>query len=59
MILCFNVLALRCGARRVFVVFRKGFINIRAVPEEAELAKQVSFFNIKEQTGMSWPHPKR
>jgi len=31
--------ALRCGARRVFVVFRKGFINIRAVPEEAELAK--------------------
>jgi len=32
--------ALRCGARRVFVIFRKGFINIRAVPEEAELAKQ-------------------
>ena len=57
--------ALRCGAKRVFVVFRwgpmtdqltkyltnqkqahlivlcrKGFINIRAVPEEAELAKQ-------------------
>lgn len=32
--------ALRCGARRVFVVFRKGFINIRAVPEEAELARQ-------------------
>ena len=33
--------ALRCGAKRVYVVFRKGFINIRAVPEEAELAKQV------------------
>merc|ERR1719273_2464934 len=32
--------ALRCGAKRVFVVFRKGFINIRAVPEEMELAKQ-------------------
>jgi len=32
--------ALRCGAKRVFVVFRKGFINIRAVPEEADLAKQ-------------------
>jgi len=32
--------ALRCGAKRVFVIFRKGFINIRAVPEEAELAKQ-------------------
>jgi len=32
--------ALRCGAKRVFVVFRKGFINIRAVPEEVELAKQ-------------------
>ncbi|XP_068095862.1 dihydropyrimidine dehydrogenase [NADP(+)] isoform X4 [Hyperolius riggenbachi] len=27
--------ALRCGARRVFVVFRKGFTNIRAVPEES------------------------
>ncbi|XP_071606925.1 dihydropyrimidine dehydrogenase [NADP(+)] isoform X18 [Heliangelus exortis] len=32
--------ALRCGARRVFVVFRKGFTNIRAVPEEIELAKE-------------------
>ncbi|XP_012922656.1 dihydropyrimidine dehydrogenase [NADP(+)] isoform X3 [Heterocephalus glaber] len=26
--------ALRCGARRVSIVFRKGFVNIRAVPEE-------------------------
>lgn len=26
--------ALRCGARKVFVIFRKGFTNIRAVPEE-------------------------
>lgn len=26
--------ALRCGAKRVYVVFRKGFTNIRAVPEE-------------------------
>lgn len=32
--------ALRCGAKRVFVVFRKGFCNIRAVPEEMELAKE-------------------
>uniref|UniRef100_A0A6I8QZJ9 Dihydropyrimidine dehydrogenase [NADP(+)] n=1 Tax=Xenopus tropicalis TaxID=8364 RepID=A0A6I8QZJ9_XENTR len=32
--------ALRCGARRVFVVFRKGFTNMRAVPEEVELAKE-------------------
>ncbi|KAG8436765.1 hypothetical protein GDO86_007740, partial [Hymenochirus boettgeri] len=32
--------ALRCGARKVFVVFRKGFTNIRAVPEEVELAKE-------------------
>lgn len=31
--------ALRCGARKVFVVFRKGFGNIRAVPEEVEAAK--------------------
>lgn len=26
--------ALRCGAKRVYVVFRRGFTNIRAVPEE-------------------------
>uniref|UniRef100_A0A131Y3Y0 Dihydropyrimidine dehydrogenase [NADP(+)] n=1 Tax=Ixodes ricinus TaxID=34613 RepID=A0A131Y3Y0_IXORI len=32
--------ALRCGANRVFVVFRKGFTNIRAVPEEMELARE-------------------
>uniref|UniRef100_A0A0A9X1F1 Dihydropyrimidine dehydrogenase [NADP(+)] n=1 Tax=Lygus hesperus TaxID=30085 RepID=A0A0A9X1F1_LYGHE len=32
--------ALRCGAKRVFVTFRKGFTNIRAVPEEVELAKE-------------------
>ncbi len=31
--------AIRCGAKRVFVVFRKGFTNIRAVPEEMELAR--------------------
>ncbi|XP_066584769.1 dihydropyrimidine dehydrogenase [NADP(+)] [Prorops nasuta] len=30
--------ALRCAASKVFVVFRKGFTNIRAVPEEVELA---------------------
>jgi len=30
--------ALRCGARRVFVAFRKGFNNVRAVPEEMGLA---------------------
>ncbi|XP_050301908.1 dihydropyrimidine dehydrogenase [NADP(+)] [Anthonomus grandis grandis] len=30
--------ALRCGARRVFVVFRRGIQNIRAVPEEVSLA---------------------
>ncbi len=32
--------ALRCGARRVFVVFRKGIQNMRAVPEEIEVAKE-------------------
>jgi dihydropyrimidine dehydrogenase (NADP+) len=32
--------ALRCGARRVFVAFRKGFNNMRAVPEEVEIAKE-------------------
>jgi len=32
--------ALRCGATKVFVVFRKGFTNIRAVPEEMELARE-------------------
>ena len=29
--------ALRCGAKKVFIAFRKGFTNIRAVPEEANL----------------------
>ncbi|XP_015783399.1 dihydropyrimidine dehydrogenase [NADP(+)] isoform X2 [Tetranychus urticae] len=32
--------ALRCGARRVTVIFRRGFTNIKAVPEEMELARQ-------------------
>lgn len=32
--------AIRCGAKRVFVVFRRGFTNIRAVPEEMELARE-------------------
>uniref|UniRef100_A0A665W709 Dihydropyrimidine dehydrogenase [NADP(+)] n=1 Tax=Echeneis naucrates TaxID=173247 RepID=A0A665W709_ECHNA len=32
--------ALRCGAKRVYVCFRKGFTNIRAVPEEMELARE-------------------
>ena len=31
--------AMRCGARKVFVVFRKGFSDMRAVPEEVDLAK--------------------
>ena len=26
--------ALRCGAEKVYVMFRKGFTNMRAVPEE-------------------------
>ncbi|KJH46084.1 4Fe-4S binding domain protein [Dictyocaulus viviparus] len=32
--------AFRCGAKRVTVVFRKGFTGIRAVPEEMELARE-------------------
>lgn len=32
--------ALRCGAKRVFLAFRKGFTGIRAVPEETELARE-------------------
>ena len=31
--------SLRCGASKVFVCFRRGFTNIRAVPEEVELAR--------------------
>lgn len=31
--------ALRCGAKRVYVVFRRGFTNIRAVPEEVHPRK--------------------
>lgn len=45
--------ALRCGAKRVFVVFRRGFNNFRAVPEEMEAAKKekcefMPFMNPKE-----------
>jgi len=44
--------ALRCGARKVFVVFRKGFRNIRAVPEE--VSKQATYITNKGQdTGCS------
>lgn len=44
--------ALRCGARKVFVVFRRGFTNIRAVPEE--VSKQTTFITNKRQsTGSS------
>ncbi|XP_061413884.1 dihydropyrimidine dehydrogenase [NADP(+)]-like isoform X2 [Lethenteron reissneri] len=32
--------ALRCGARRVLVAFRRGFTNMRAVPEEVEVARE-------------------
>uniref|UniRef100_A0A0K0D6I9 Pyr_redox_2 domain-containing protein n=1 Tax=Angiostrongylus cantonensis TaxID=6313 RepID=A0A0K0D6I9_ANGCA len=32
--------ALRCGAKRVIVVFRKGITGIRAVPEEMEVARE-------------------
>ncbi|GIY15422.1 dihydropyrimidine dehydrogenase [Caerostris extrusa] len=32
--------AIRCGAKKVFVVFRRGVTNIRAVPEEVELARE-------------------
>ncbi|KFM57333.1 Dihydropyrimidine dehydrogenase [NADP(+)], partial [Stegodyphus mimosarum] len=32
--------AIRCGARKVFVVYRKGTANIRAVPEEVEMAHE-------------------
>eukprot|EP00106_Octopus_bimaculoides_P021562 XP_014789004.1 PREDICTED: dihydropyrimidine dehydrogenase [NADP(+)]-like [Octopus bimaculoides] len=32
--------ALRCGAKRVYIVFRRGFNNFRAVPEEMEAAKK-------------------
>jgi len=31
--------AFRCGAQRVFIVFRRGYTQMRAVPEEADLAK--------------------
>lgn len=31
--------AFRCGATRVYIVFRRGTSEIRAVPEEADLAK--------------------
>jgi len=33
--------ALRCGANKVFVIFRRGFTNIRAVPEEVCLLQTI------------------
>jgi len=35
--------ALRCGARKVFIVFRKGFTNIRAVPEEVAISVSTEY----------------
>jgi dihydropyrimidine dehydrogenase (NADP+) len=32
--------ALRCGATRVFIALRRGMCDVRAVPEEAEVAKE-------------------
>ena len=31
--------AFRCGAQRVYIVFRRGSSEVRAVPEEADLAR--------------------
>lgn len=39
--------ALRCGARKVFVIFRKGFTNIRAVPEEVSFLQVIAIILIK------------
>lgn len=44
--------ALRCGARRVFVVFRKGFTNIRAVPEEVRRKED----NVRKKVVASFGH---
>lgn len=35
--------ALRCGAKKVYVVFRRGFTNIRAVPEEVSVSLQPTY----------------
>lgn len=41
--------ALRCGARRVFIVFRKGFVNIRAVPEEVKKKNTIRKYGVVMQ----------
>ncbi len=38
--------ALRCGAKKVFVVFRRGFTNIRAVPEEVGFCSFTGVFRV-------------
>ncbi|XP_046913747.2 dihydropyrimidine dehydrogenase su(r) [Dermatophagoides farinae] len=51
--------AIRCGAKRVSLVFRRGFNNIRAVPEEVNLAIEekcelmpfMSPYHIKMESG--------
>ena len=35
--------AIRCGATKVFVCFRKGFNQMRAVPEEVGIDHELSF----------------
>ena len=44
--------ALRCGAKKVFVVFRKGFNNMRAVPEE--VSQPVSLLSSKHSLLETW-----
>ncbi|XP_071050404.1 dihydropyrimidine dehydrogenase [NADP(+)] [Onthophagus taurus] len=44
--------ALRCGAKKVYVIFRAGFTNIRAVPEEVSLAIEEKC----ELVGFQSPH---
>jgi dihydropyrimidine dehydrogenase (NADP+) len=38
--------AIRCGATKVFVCFRKGFNQMRAVPEEVKIIISLFFLNI-------------
>lgn len=34
--------AIRCGAQRVYIVFRRGFGSVRAVPEEVKIRPVVT-----------------
>jgi dihydropyrimidine dehydrogenase (NADP+) len=51
--------ALRCGASRVTVVFRKGFTSIRAVPEEVKLETALPIKGLGARKWIFWKNSSK